>query len=803
VIVASAMLLLVGTVAAVTGSTPASAMTQSVVVPFGSSWSYLDDGSDQGTRWRNLGFDDAAWATGAGELGYGDGDETTVVSYGPQRWHKYATTYFRRSVTLTNVADIADASLTVTYDDGAVIYINGTEVRSMNMPQTFDYATYGGTTDEGSISVAVDPALLVEGENVIAVEMHQANRTSSDISFDAELRVTRNDVPATTTTTTAQTTTTVAPGDSTWVYLDDGSDQGTAWQSRTFADGTWKRGTGEFGYGDGDETTIVSYGPDRWNKFAATYFRGRYPLTNTGSITSASLRLTYDDGVVVYLNGTEVHRANMPTNFDYTTYTGTTAERTETVTLDPALFVDGLNVLAVEVHQAGRTSSDLSFDAELTVVGGAVPVTTTTTTAPTTTTTAPTTTTTAQTTTTTAPTTTTTTVPPGPVVGEHPPINVDTVSLTPSVGGHGVIGSSIDDSTEQDVRVWDMQQAGNHMYVGGEFLQVQLGDQGGVVDQSFLARFNISDGRFDPSFTPLLDGNVHALELTEDGTLLVGGEFTTIDGVANTEGLAAINPATGSVDTSFRVSVKRPWSDNRANVRDLEIFGDEVYVVGNFSHVYDRSTGVRTRAYKAVRLQASTGAFDPTWLPEVVGGSAWGVALDTDRSQVYLSGRFTSVAAEVGTDKIATVSAADGSVVPNALVNAGTWLVYDVEYTGGKLFTANNRDNRVTVYDADTFETVAEMPRSDGDFQFVEKIGARVVAGCHCWEDPDYPFVRAFDASTGEIIDKRWDVSGSVDGIWSAASDDNGCLWLGGDVKNGGFTLGGRIWAQGFARFCS
>lgn len=393
-------------------------------------------------------------------------------------------------------------------------------------------------------------------------------------------------------------------------------------------------------------------------------------------------------------------------------------------------------------------------------------------------------------------------MPPAPVVGEHLPLAIDRISVTPMVGGHGVIGSSVGDSTEQDVRVWDMQQAGNHMYVGGEFLQVQLGDQGEAVDQAFLARFNVSDGRYDPSFTPLLDGNVHALELTAAGTLLVGGEFTSIDGVADTEGLAAIDPATGAVDPAFRTSVKRPWSDNRATVRDLEVFGDDVYVVGNFSHVYDRSTGERTRVYKAARISATDGVHDNTWLPEVVGGSAWGVALDNDRARVYLSGRFTSVAAEPGTDKIATVSLGDGTVVPTALVNAGTWLVYDVEYIGGKLFTANNRDNRVTAYDADTLATVAEMPRSDGDFQFVEKIGGQVFAGCHCWEDPDYPFVRAFDAGTGEVIDKRWDISGSVEGVWSAASDDNGCLWLGGDIKNGGFTLGGRIWAQGFARFC-
>ena len=48
----------------------------------GSTWNYLDNGSNQGTSWRQVGFDDSSWKSGRAQLGYGDGDEVTQVGYG-------------------------------------------------------------------------------------------------------------------------------------------------------------------------------------------------------------------------------------------------------------------------------------------------------------------------------------------------------------------------------------------------------------------------------------------------------------------------------------------------------------------------------------------------------------------------------------------------------------------------------------------------------------------------------------------------------------------------------------------------
>jgi len=73
------------------------ALADSTFVKFGAYWKYLDNGSDQGTAWQAPAFNDASWAGGPAQLGYGDGSERTVVGYGPSAAHKYITTYFRRA----------------------------------------------------------------------------------------------------------------------------------------------------------------------------------------------------------------------------------------------------------------------------------------------------------------------------------------------------------------------------------------------------------------------------------------------------------------------------------------------------------------------------------------------------------------------------------------------------------------------------------------------------------------------------------------------------------------------------------
>jgi hypothetical protein len=157
-----------------------------------STWKYLDNGSDQQTAWRNPDFQDGGWKSGPAILGYGDPVATTI-GYGPNSGNKYPTTYFRRSFNVTGAANVTGLSAKVLRDDGVIVYINGVEAFRSNMPiGPVNYTTYassvvGGGDETAYFNFTLDPALLREGNNVIAVELHQANAGSSDLSFDLEL----------------------------------------------------------------------------------------------------------------------------------------------------------------------------------------------------------------------------------------------------------------------------------------------------------------------------------------------------------------------------------------------------------------------------------------------------------------------------------------------------------------------------------------------------------------------------------------------------------------------------------------
>ena len=166
--------------------------TADTLIETGSIWRYLDDGSDQGTAWQAPGFDDGSWSEGAAQLGYGDGDETTTVGFGPNPDNKFVTTYFRHSFEVDNPGRFSDMTLELLRDDGAAVYLNGAEIARDNLPANATFDTMAQRTINGAAERVlqvfnVDPGLLVNGANVLAVEIHQADADSSDISFDLRM----------------------------------------------------------------------------------------------------------------------------------------------------------------------------------------------------------------------------------------------------------------------------------------------------------------------------------------------------------------------------------------------------------------------------------------------------------------------------------------------------------------------------------------------------------------------------------------------------------------------------------------
>ncbi|MDG2122550.1 MAG: lamin tail domain-containing protein, partial [Verrucomicrobiales bacterium] len=174
----------------------------------------------------------------------------------------------------------------------------------------------------------------------------------------------------------------IAAGSS-WRYLGDGSDQGTGWRQTTYDDSTWKSGATELGYGEADQTAPavdwIDTDPDTGGpqRNATTYFRTTFDVTNPSAYSSLKAAVLYDDGVAVYVNGTEILRSsNLPANAAYDTYSNgsTPNENTffEFADIPPSVLVLGTNTIAAEIHQSSAGSSDIAFNLSLngTLAGG-------------------------------------------------------------------------------------------------------------------------------------------------------------------------------------------------------------------------------------------------------------------------------------------------------------------------------------------------------------------------------------------------------------------------------------------------
>jgi hypothetical protein len=166
----------------------------------GAVWKYRDNGVYPGDAWKNLGFDDSAWPSGPAELGYGDGFEATTNSFGPNSNNKYITTWYRRSWDVPDKSVITGLTVRLLRDDGAVVYLNGTEVFRSNLPDgsiapsTLATNNVAGDEETAWFSQEISPDLLRDGLNTLAVEIHQSGPTSSDISFNLELLATVREV---------------------------------------------------------------------------------------------------------------------------------------------------------------------------------------------------------------------------------------------------------------------------------------------------------------------------------------------------------------------------------------------------------------------------------------------------------------------------------------------------------------------------------------------------------------------------------------------------------------------------------
>jgi galactose oxidase len=156
-----------------------------IAIPFGEVWRFNDRNVDPGPTWTSASFDDSTWRHGAGQLGYGDSDEKTVLTpTAPVQ----PSIYFRKKISFTGKPSAAHVK--VLYDDGYVLWVNGRQVASRKVG-SLEHSAYATDSAENTVSeVDLDASAFVAGENTLAVMIKQRGPTSSDVSFDLELRVT-------------------------------------------------------------------------------------------------------------------------------------------------------------------------------------------------------------------------------------------------------------------------------------------------------------------------------------------------------------------------------------------------------------------------------------------------------------------------------------------------------------------------------------------------------------------------------------------------------------------------------------
>jgi len=165
------------------------ARASDVLLAAGSMLRFFDQGAPP-AGWATPAFDAAAWKTGAAPLGYGQGDEKTTLATGLAH-------YFRAAFTVSDPKAYDHAVVWVRRDDGAAVYVNGEEIARTNLPagvltaQTLAHEVVGFTAERAWIPAVVPSRLLRAGQNIVAVELHQASAQSSDATLDLRIEAKR------------------------------------------------------------------------------------------------------------------------------------------------------------------------------------------------------------------------------------------------------------------------------------------------------------------------------------------------------------------------------------------------------------------------------------------------------------------------------------------------------------------------------------------------------------------------------------------------------------------------------------
>ena len=407
-----------------------------------------------------------------------------------------------------------------------------------------------------------------------------------------------------------------------------------------------------------------------------------------------------------------------------------------------------------------------------------------------------------------------------------------TMSPRTEVMAAGVTGVSFVGDTESALNTPVLAFAQWHdiVFVGGKFTNVQRGTGAPLQAQSYLAAFDRATGTWIDTFRPQLDGTVWDMAVVGD-TLIIGGQFTKVNGVAGTQALAALDPATGQVLPGWRANVVLTGSTARPMVRAIDVEGPWAYIGGNFTRVTGPDNVTRNVG-RLARVAVSNGTPNNAFVPNV-NGTVYDI--DATPTKIYAVGKFVSVNG-------ITQSMFTGLFPNNGAVDTNLRQKVDADYVPSRTYQQavlavgnevwiSGSQHDTQVYRASDFSLVrnfGSVPWGDG--QALAITGGRVYYGSHAndstlmYSDPPAPIytARGWNTQGSTRADPvkwigSWDAGGSHrfiaewypqigtqygEGAWELFADSAGCLWAGGDFNRGSFDGNVARYVGGFAKFC-
>ena len=360
--------------------------------------------------------------------------------------------------------------------------------------------------------------------------------------------------------------------------------------------------------------------------------------------------------------------------------------------------------------------------------------------------------------------------------------------------GDGVDGLDPERSTTINSSVWAIEDIGDLQLVGGSFLEVRDRSNFARIPRPYLAAFDEDTGEYVPEFRTQPNGTVYDIDAYGD-QIILAGEFSSVNSVSGTDGIAFIDPVTGEVDSSFDVDINASGV-----IRTIAVRGNFLYVGGGFNRI--EVGGVAAPLTGLARINLLTKTLDLRFQPTIEGsGRVWGVDVASN-GRVFVGGLFDSINGVEGTETLAALNPngtlvagwdhgfpfADVRFHPNFHHNGG--FVNDLVVFEDKVFTAGAKHFWTAHSVSDGTRLQAREISNDG--QRIDVVNGQIVIGCHCSSDTGSEefadiqdrYVRVIDPDLlAEVESPTTNTEGGAGG-WALSGDSNGCLWAGGQFSS-------------------